>query len=101
MPKPGNQATNRLVIRFVNNQVEGCYAPLRKRIRRIGASRIPRSNMTAVMIMGWGAPGWGEASAPDCRPPAAPKAAIIFSSVDRDTNRTPCTRGYLSKIDHL
>jgi len=53
------------------------------------------------MIMGWGAPGWGEASAPDCRPPAAPKAAIIFSSVDRDTNRTPCTRGYLSKIDHL
>jgi len=59
MPKPGNRAANRLVIRLVTAKLKAATQRLRNRIRRIGASRIARSEMTAVMITGRGAPGWG------------------------------------------
>src|ERR1700737_3930303 len=75
MPKPGNREANRLVIRFVTARLKAATHLLRKRIRRIGASRITRSAMTdAVITMlavdltaasrarlwllsGWGCPG--------------------------------------------
>ena len=82
MPKPGNRAANRLVMRFVTAKLKPATHLVRNLIRRTGASRIARSNMTAVMIIGeGGAPGWGHPSAPDCRLPTVPVAATIVSSV--------------------
>jgi hypothetical protein len=50
MPKPGNRAANRLVIRFVTARLKAAIQRLRNRIRRIGASRIIRSKMTDAAI---------------------------------------------------
>src|SRR5260370_30317609 len=50
IPKPGSRAANRLVIRFVTARLKAATQRLRNRIRRIGASKIARSKMTAVMI---------------------------------------------------
>src|ERR1700735_4942329 len=50
MPKPGNRAANRLVIRFVTARLKAAAHRLRNRISRIGASRIARSRTTARVI---------------------------------------------------
>src|SRR5437588_11592133 len=49
MPKPGNRSANRLVIRFVTAKLKAATQRLRNRIRRMGASRIARSEMMAVI----------------------------------------------------
>jgi hypothetical protein len=52
MPKPGNRAANRLVIRFVTAKLKAATHRLRKRISRMGASRIARSNViTAITTL--------------------------------------------------
>src|ERR1039458_56503 len=50
MPKPGNRAANRLVIRFVKARLKAATHLLRNRIRMMGASRIARSGMTDAAI---------------------------------------------------
>jgi hypothetical protein len=50
MPKPGNWPANLLVMRFVTAKLKAATHLLRNRIRRMGASRIARIEMTAVMI---------------------------------------------------
>jgi hypothetical protein len=54
MPKPGNRAANRLVIQFVMAKLKAATHLLRKRIRRIGTSRIPTRLLNAAMTMGMG-----------------------------------------------
>src|SRR5580658_2002493 len=51
MPKPGNRAANRLVIRFVTARLKAATQRLRNRIRRTGATRIARSKMNAMAIV--------------------------------------------------
>jgi hypothetical protein len=54
MPKPGSREANRLVIRFVMAKLKAATHLLRNRIRRIGTSRIARSELiNAAMTMGW------------------------------------------------
>jgi hypothetical protein len=50
MPKPGNRAANRVVIRFVIAKLKAATQRLRNRIRRMGPARIARSKMTAVVL---------------------------------------------------
>src|SRR5712692_10317398 len=50
IPKPGSRAANRLVIRFVTARLKAATQRLRNRIRRIRATRIAKSKMTAVVI---------------------------------------------------
>jgi aminoglycoside 6'-N-acetyltransferase I len=50
MPKPGNRAANRLVIRFVTAKLNAATQRLRNRIKRMGASSIARIETTAVVI---------------------------------------------------
>jgi len=50
MPKPGNRAANRLVIRFVTAKLKAATHLLRKRIRRMGTSASARSKMTHAVI---------------------------------------------------
>src|SRR4029077_5056296 len=66
MPKPGNRAANRLVMRFVTAKLKAATQRLRSRIRRMGASRITRRETYAAMIIGGenGARDGGHASAP-------------------------------------
>jgi hypothetical protein len=47
---PGSQPAKRLVIRFVTAKLKAATHRLRNRIRRMGASRIAISEMTAVVI---------------------------------------------------
>jgi hypothetical protein len=51
MPKPGNLAANWLVIRFVTAKLKAATQRLRNRIRRMGASRIARSEMTTAITL--------------------------------------------------
>jgi len=54
IPNPDNRAANRLVIRFVMAKLKAATHRLRKRIRRMGASRLARSEMIhAVITMAW------------------------------------------------
>src|ERR1700682_4741884 len=50
IPKPGNRAANWLVIRFVMARLNAATHLLRNRIRRIGASRNTRNEMTNAAI---------------------------------------------------
>ena len=50
MPKPGNRAAKRLVIRFVTAKLKAATHGLRNRIRRMGTSRIARGKMMPVVI---------------------------------------------------
>jgi hypothetical protein len=52
MPKPGRRSVKRLVIRFVTAKLKAATHLLRNRIRRMGASRTARSDMTHVAIVG-------------------------------------------------
>src|SRR5438876_12444891 len=76
MPKPGNRSANRLVIRFVTARLKAASQRLRKRIRRMGVSRIARSRLTAAVI--------GMSNLPNlqngCRYPAQ-LAALIHRTV--------------------
>jgi hypothetical protein len=60
MPNPGIRAANRLVIRLVTAKLKAATHSLRNRIRRMGASKSTRSDMTnAAMTMAWVAPDSG------------------------------------------
>jgi hypothetical protein len=50
MPKPGKRSAKGLVIRFVTAKLKAATQRLWNLIRRMGASKIARSKMTAVMI---------------------------------------------------
>jgi hypothetical protein len=50
MPKTGNRAANRLVIRFVMAKLKAATDRLRNRIRRMGASKSTRSERTHAVI---------------------------------------------------
>jgi hypothetical protein len=52
MPKPGNRAANRPVIRFVTTELKAATHRLRYRIKRMGASKSARSERAdAAMTM--------------------------------------------------
>src|ERR1017187_6225523 len=50
MPKPGNRAANRLVKRFVTARLKAATHLLQNLIRRMGVSRIARSEITHAVI---------------------------------------------------
>jgi len=50
MPKPGNRAANRLVMRFVTARLKAATHLLRNLIRRVGASTSTRSERTHAVI---------------------------------------------------
>src|ERR1700686_3047319 len=88
MPKPGNLLANRLVIRFVMARLNAATHLLRNRIRRIGASRIARSDMTHVAIIG-------------CRRPHCSMAYSVLACLRMGMSgqRSPLLRGYTTAAD--